>query len=586
MKSSQPDATSARLGHRQSRLSAIGLGTVLVVETRSHLDTVALSHNGSGFIDSEEAIVNRVKLRFGRAVRVGLRLTAMMSIAVLFGCASLPMHVTRTPSQAMTAAPTDRLVRTARASAGDGDSFRPLPSSDFSMDARLTLAHLAQSSLDLQYYLIQNDVTGRSLMRSVRDAAMRGVRVRILVDDLYTASSDRMLQGLSAYPNVEVRVFNPFPAGRSFTATRFLFSAFDFVRINHRMHNKLFIADGAFAIAGGRNIADEYFFRSKEGNFLDFDVLLAGPSVVSLEHFFDEYWNSRWSYPLTALEPPNGDLARAQAEFENLTGADPPLSLPGKDDIDAFSGFHALSADIETPPITLLRGGIRVFADNPEKVSGRSDSGDDPMTVTAQVLSAFGTARTSLLLVSPYFVPSENAVRDIGTLRSEGISVDIVTNSMAANDEPFVSAAYARYRPALLRMGVGLYEISSPELKTSERFRRELGSTIGRSHAKLAVIDDRVVFVGSMNLDLRSSRLNTEVGLLIDSTEFANGVTKVVAIVRANGCYRLRLVEPGGHIEWIGEQGDHDVYTSDPQVDFGTRIELDLLSPLIPGELL
>jgi putative cardiolipin synthase len=518
----------------------------------------------------------------GPALRLPTRLAIALALLAAAGCASLPTRTPGSQSFAIPAGGSAELARIAAQSIPEGDGFRPLPTSAFSMDARLTLARHAQRSLDLQYYLIQNDSTGRTLLRAVRDAAVRGVRVRILVDDLYTARSDRMLLGLAAYPNVEVRVFNPFPAGRAFMATRFLFSAFDFARINHRMHNKLFVADGSFAIAGGRNIADEYFFRSKEGNFIDFDILLAGPVVPSLEQIFDEYWNSRWVYPFDALETSHEAPTARQAAFEVLTAAEAnPATLAG-DAIDPFSGYHALSTDIGHPPLDLIRGHVRAFADSPEKVSGKSVSGDDPTTVTAQVIAAFGTARKSLLLVSPYFVPSEQGLQGLAEARAHGISVDIVTNSMAANDEPLVTAAYARYRREMLKMGIGLYEVSSRELKFSEQFRRLLGSTTGRSHAKLAVIDERVVFVGSMNLDLRSSRLNTELGLLVDSPEFAEGVDKAIKFIRSTGCFQLRLREPGDAIEWVSNSSDgSQIYTSDPEVDLGTQLEILFMSPFV-----
>ncbi len=505
------------------------------------------------------------------------------ALACASGCASLPPHAAKAEVHAIPPSEDIELARIAKQSVSHGDAFRPLPMSTFSMDARLTLARHAQSSLDLQYYLIQNDSTGRTLMRAVRDAALRGVRVRVLVDDLYTASSDRMLLGLAAYPNVEVHVFNPFPAGRAFMATRFLFSAFDFARVNHRMHNKLFIADGSFAVAGGRNIADEYFFRGKEGNFLDFDILIAGDAVPTLEQIFDEYWNSRWVYPLERIEITTEDVATREAAFEALTASEASPARLDPDAIDTFSGFHALSADIEHPPLDLIHGGIRAFSDSPEKVSGRSDAGDDPSTVTAQVIAAFASARSSLLLVSPYFVPSEQGMRGLGEARAHGVAVTIVTNSMAANDEPLVTAAYGRYRKEMLKMGVGLYEISSKELKFTEQFRKILGSTTGRSHAKLAVIDDRVTFVGSMNLDLRSSRLNTELGLLIDSPEFAEGVDKAIEFVRSRGAYRLRLKEPGDEIEWVGDTGGGSagVYSSDPQVNFETELQIFLMGPFV-----
>ncbi len=232
---------------------------------------------------------------------------------------------------------------------GASSGFRPLPLSAWSMDARLTLVRNAQKTLDLQYYLLQNDFTGHTLLRAVRDAALRGVRVRLLVDDLYTADSDRMLLAFAAYPNVEVRLFNPFPSGRSFALTRWVMALGDFSRVNHRMHNKMLIADGAFAVAGGRNIADEYFFSS---NFVDFDLLIAGEAVPHLAAIFDNYWNSPRIYPLHALETSRKPPLELQADFEQLS-ADAvsayPSPPPDKPDLLGYLPLTAAPAAQAAP---------------------------------------------------------------------------------------------------------------------------------------------------------------------------------------------------------------------------------------------
>jgi putative cardiolipin synthase len=278
------------------------------------------------------------------------------------------------------------------------------------MDARLTLVREARKTLDLQFYLLQNDVTGHTLARAVRDAALRGVRVRLLVDDLYTAENMPMLLGLAAHPNIEVRLFNPFAGGRGFGLTRWVVGLNEFSRINHRMHNKLMVADGAFAIAGGRNMADEYFFSSAGGNFVDFDLLIAGAAVPRLAKVFDTYWNSPRIYPLDSIEaPPLGDRRSHtrghQEAFERLTadaiGAHPS---PAPERLDIV-GFHTLSADLRHPPLKLLYGAIEVFADDPEKVSGRAERGSDTTTVTARVGRALSEATTEVVDGSPYFIP-------------------------------------------------------------------------------------------------------------------------------------------------------------------------------------
>ena len=510
-------------------------------------------------------------------------------LALMHGCATLPPPSNEAVSVALPSDPGSGLGKIAFDSVGPGDElsgFRPLPLSAYSMDARLTLVRQARRSLDLQYYLLQNDVTGHTLLRAVRDAALRGVRVRVLVDDLYTAESDQMLLQLAAYDNVEVRLFNPFPAGRDFTVTRWAYTLGDFSRVNHRMHNKMLIADGAFAVAGGRNMADEYFFSSKGGNFVDFDLLVAGAAIPRMEAIFDRYWNSPRVYPLHAIETTRDSVNVLRDHFEQLT-ADAagayPTPNPSQRDI---LGNLPVSADMRSPPLKLLQGHIEVFADDPEKVSGRAEQGGDVTTVTARVGLAMSAAKSELVVGSPYFIPGKLGLDGLAVARSNGVKVDIMTNSLASNDEPFASAAYGHYRVPMLKLGVNVYETDSSQLKHDSLIGAALGSSTGRSHAKLIVIDRRVTFVGSMNLDFRSSRLNTEFGMLVASPELAEQVLSLADRVRAVGSYRLRL-GPDGHVQWVGsENGVERVYDDEPNVSFGTRLQLLLLFPFVKEGLL
>ncbi|MEP6504686.1 MAG: phospholipase D-like domain-containing protein, partial [Betaproteobacteria bacterium] len=363
---------------------------------------------------------------------------ALALVAALPGCASLA-ELQKTPSVAIPATPDDALAQLLPAdlTPGSGSAFRPLAFSSYSMDARLTLIREARKSLDIQYYLLSNDLTGRAFLRAVRDAAVRGVRVRILVDDLYTASNDSLLQGIAAYENVEVRLFNPFPAGRALNVTRWGLSLLDLARLNHRMHNKLFIADGVFAIAGGRNIADEYFFRSPRGNFIDFDLLVAGDAVPELARSFDRYWNSRRVYTLDALEPEAPKAQGRRDQFERETASAEMLFLPIMAGARDFLNYGPLSLDMAHPPLKMLRGRIQVVVDDPEKVSGESASGNDPTTVISHVIDAIDHAKDHVLLASPYFVPGKAALERIYQVRHRGVPVTVVTNTMASNDEPF-----------------------------------------------------------------------------------------------------------------------------------------------------
>jgi putative cardiolipin synthase len=522
------------------------------------------------------------------SMRRGLRLLLMaVWLAALQGCASLS-PVDKAVTAAIPASTATALGRIAAQSLPSGVSagFRALPASALAMDARLALTRGAERTLDLQYYLLKDDATGRTWMRAVRDAAARGVRVRLLVDDLYTAGSSGLLHALSAHDNVEVRVFNPFPAGRSLTMTRWAFSLLDFARVNHRMHNKLFIADGAFAIAGGRNIADEYFFRSESGNFVDFDLLLAGAPVGQFAAIFDTYWNSPHAYPLHALERTPGDPLQLRDAFERQTASADGAFAPLPPDTRDMLGHAPLSVDLTHPPVPLLHGAVRVFADDPNKVTGRSERGDDPDTVTAVVLRACDAATSELTLASPYVVPGKIGMDALRRARTRDVRTTLITNSLAANDEPFASAAYARYRKALLSMGIDVYEMSARPLVVATRHGTQIAA-VGRSHAKIVVIDARTTFVGSMNMDFRSSRENTELGVLVDSPALAAQVSKVLDEIRDSDSYRLQLVQPGDRITWTETlDGITRVHDTEPDVSLGRQLELFLFSPFVPEQLL
>ncbi|WP_394780491.1 phosphatidylserine/phosphatidylglycerophosphate/cardiolipin synthase family protein [Undibacterium sp.] len=532
-------------------------------------------------------VAERASDRTAQFIRTAFLLLLACLTIVLQGCASLPPPVHREPTSAIPASANDELGRVAAQSVPEGKSgFRALPLAAFSMDARLTLVQHARTSLDLQYYLLQNDVTGHKLVRAVRDAAARGVRVRILVDDLYTADNDLMLLALAAYPNIEIRLFNPFPTGRSYAFTRWLFAAGDFARVNHRMHNKMLIADGAFAVAGGRNIADEYFFSSKGGNFVDFDLLIAGEAVPHMAAIFDGYWNSPRIYPLQALETSRQTPQQLRDEFERLSSDSITAFPPPPADKPDILGYLPVNADILHPPMKLMVGSISVFADDPEKVSGKAEAGNDINTVTARVGRAMATANSEIVIGSPYFIPGKLGMDSLRVARENGIHVEVMTNSLASNDEPFASAAYGRYRVPMLKMGIEMLEVDSSQLKNDPLIGGALGASTGRSHSKLVVIDRRTVFVGSMNMDFRSSRLNTELGMLVDSPELARTVLALAQRVAA-GSFKLRLEQPGDKLRWVAiENGKEKIYDDDPGVDLGTRLQLLLLFPFVSESLL
>ena len=460
-----------------------------------------------------------------------------------------------------------------------------MPDGFYSLDARIQLITRAQDSLDVQYYLIQGDRTGRLLMRNLRDAALRGVRVRLLVDDLYTSGSDPMFQGLAAFPNVEVRLFNPFCCARESTASKYLGSILDFRRLNHRMHNKLFIADGVVAVMGGRNIADEYFTRSATNNFIDMDVFLVGPVVRQLANIFDLYWNSPQAYPVATIVGESADREGARRGFDHLVDDGEQMRSVVLPPFDIL-GYGPIGDDLDSGRLGLVWGTAVAFADQPSKVMATSDKMARSMSAQMNVMERVMEARGDVVISSPYFIPGSAGVQAFDDLRRRNVNVAILTNSFAANDEPLVHSGYARYRVGLLRTGVDLYELSPTRARRDERHMLP-GMSLGRLHAKAAVIDQSSVYIGSVNLDPRSDSTNTELGLFAKSQELAKEVIRAIDISKLRSSYRLRFAPDGQSLEWLATDDQGDVVLSEePEVTLFMRLQNLLLAPFVPEQLL
>jgi putative cardiolipin synthase len=455
----------------------------------------------------------------------------------------------------------------------------------YSLDARIELARRAHDSLDVQYYLIQNDRTGRLFMRSLRDAALRGVRVRLLVDDLYTAGGDPMFRGLAAFPNVEVRLFNPFCCARQSIASRYAASLWDFRRLNHRMHNKLFIADGSFAVVGGRNIADEYFARSStSSNFVDMDVLVVGAVVSQLAAIFDTYWNSREVYPAGVILG-ESDPDEARKAFNRLVDeGDQMMSVrvPPSD----MMGLRLIGTDFDSGRLDLAWGKANAFADRPNKVMAASADEARAMSAQMNVMDRVAESQREVVISSPYFVPGNEGVEAFADLRRRGVKVVILTNSLAANDVPVVHLGYARYRVPLLRTGVELYELAHSGIP-AEDVAPVPGISMGRLHAKAAVLDQAKVYLGSVNLDPRSDSTNTEVGIFVQCPDLARDVTRAIDASRLRSSYQVAFGPDGQSLQWrlMGEQPE-EIFTSEPDVTPIMEFRNMLLAPFVPEQLL
>ena len=498
---------------------------------------------------------------------------------LLSACAHLGPPPARTVSTALPGWEDTSWGRVAHESlpADSTSGFELMPIASVAYGARLELAEHAQRTLDVQYYVLAKDGTGKRLMRALRDAARRGVRVRLLVDDVQTAGEDDMLAELAAEPHAEVRVYNPFPGARDSTVGRWFASWWDFRRVDHRMHNKLFVADNALAIFGGRNISDAYFMRASDSNFLDLDVLAGGPVVRDLSRAFDAYWNSDFVYPIETLAHHDTRVGGAILD-EPEQG---PMPVDDGPVTDLRRRYSSTVRQLSEGRVALETAGMTVLFDPPDKAAGSKDRTRDG-TVRGDLSAVVRSASEEVVVVSPYFVPGDEGVQAMRALRARGVRLRLVTNSLAATDAPLVHVGYAHYREAMLRLGVEVREIGPGLVRQHSRFGG-FGRSLGRLHAKVAVIDRRLVFVGSMNFDNRSEHRNTEIGVLIESRELATEVLGLVDAERTS--YRVRLAADGESLEWVYlHDGQEAVWTDEPEASLARRVQVRFLWPFVPED--
>jgi phosphatidylserine/phosphatidylglycerophosphate/cardiolipin synthase-like enzyme len=504
---------------------------------------------------------------------------------MLASCASLPKHVQRPASYALAQPDSTALGRLVGQRRPKGvppnlSGFALLASPNSAFSARLALTRRAEKTLDIQYYSIHVDPTVASLLCAVRAAAQRGVRVRILLDDFNSAGRDAQVMGMANVPGVEMRMFNPLPGDRDVGFLRTLLALDDFQRIQHRMHNKLYVADNAWGIVGGRNLGDAYFGTSDGRNFIDMDVLAAGPVVQGLSASFDRYWNSPLAYPVASLIAP--------ARLKRLREAAKPFaSGPAAASDSADQPAPASTLDLVKQPLTWASAGLLV--DSPLKLVPESDDAQAEGVVIDGLMSLLRAARHDVIIVSPYFVPGAQMMVLFADLLKRGVRVRVLTNSLASTDSLLAQIGYARHRERLLHIGVELYE-----MRARERARRLRDTVLGsRSqgshtslHAKLVVVDGRIISIGSMNLDLRSKLQNTEVALVIRSPELAHQAAEQVQAVIEVAAWKVGLSSDGG-IYWHALLGTRAVEAHDePDTSVWLRLLAKLLAPLTPDEML
>jgi putative cardiolipin synthase len=441
--------------------------------------------------------------------------------------------------------------------------------------ARLAMADLAEKTLDAQYYIWDSDTTGRILASRLMRAANRGVRVRILIDDHYqTEARDSAVAALDGHPNIEIRFFNPV-TNRFWRTMSFLV---DFARVNRRMHNKLLVMDNAVGIVGGRNIADVYFGVREDHNYRDLDVLTTGPIVREISASFDMFWNSDWAIPVGATVkelPTERDWKAMLKRFEeNVNAAGYPYPI--------YQNLDELRARLVQIRDNFIWAPGNVLVEYPSRVNTAAEIG----VIHNALSQRLSEVELEVLIESPYFVLPDPTIEGVRQLTARGIKVRALTNSAASNDVIAAHAGYENTREKLLKAGAELYELR-PDTDMERHWSLLAGKSRAALHAKSIVFDRKSVFIGSFNLDPRSSTLNTEVGVMIDSPEIAGQVAKIMdAGVSPGSAYHVTLDKDDGMVWTAENNGEKVQYDKDPGTNVWERLLFDFIGILPIDHLL
>lgn len=428
---------------------------------------------------------------------------------------------------------------------------------------RDALIESAEHTIDAQYYIWNSDASGRYLAARLLAAAERGVRVRVILDDINVGGRDVAIAGLAAHPNVEIRLYNPTAAREGFMRTVGFIR--DFSRVNRRMHNKSFTADNAVTIVGGRNVGDEYFDLDPEMNFRDRELLAAGPVVADVTAGFEAFWNSPWAQPVESITGANAELPPLEALDAALREV-------------AVLGYQAPSelADLvatETLPALLWAPARLVF--DPPPTEEEIEESDQEQRVALELRQLVRAARREILVESAYFILGDESLAEAARLHDAGINLRALTNSLASNDLVTNHSGYARRRSAMLDAGIELFELR-PDAAACGRLVSvspacEHGPAFSL-HSKSMVLDRSVVYIGSFNLNLRSTYLNSETALIVESPELAEQVAaSIEELLRPDSSWQV-LRRKGGGLEWVTEMNGEEVRaTREPMTTFGRR---------------
>ncbi|HSN51985.1 MAG TPA: phospholipase D family protein [Woeseiaceae bacterium] len=495
--------------------------------------------------------------------RAGLAALVLFSVA---GCATIDYDYPRQEAYFLPDTSDTRLGKTVEpvvaAHPPDQSGFYPMNDGVDALTARLLLAQHADKSIDVQYYLIKNDIVGRVFIYNLLQAADRGVRVRLLIDDMFTSGYDVGLAALDSHPNFEIRIFNPFHRGAAGKAQS---AVTGFGRINRRMHNKSFTVDNQVTIIGGRNIADEYFGVREDAKFGDLDVMAVGPVVQEVSDMFDTYWNHETALPVPAFVKALDDPEAALNELRERLAR----SMEEIRDSKYAEAVRVNYLQYLEPGRNLLEWApYELVVDSPDKgIKGRAKGADSIVTPLVESISS---AQRELIIISPYFVPTKSGVEGLAGLEQRGVEVIVITNSLAANNQFTVHGGYAPSRKPLLEAGVEIFE-ARPDADVAGTEFIDASGAKATLHTKAFVVDDKEVFIGSFNFDPRSANLNTELGVIIRDSELALIYAVLIDEALRDQAFEVFLNEDG-KIRWRGyRDGEAIIYDKEPETTWGQR---------------
>ncbi|MEA3419257.1 MAG: phospholipase D family protein [Campylobacterota bacterium] len=492
---------------------------------------------------------------FVRALVLGITL-------LLFSACS---HTTPAPTSASTSAKQKSFTKLPKGKApllsylnntdqklGDYSAFHSLSEPRDAFAARIFLVDQAKTSLDVQYYIYKDDRTGNFFAYHLLKAAERGVKVRILLDDLITSGKDKSWAMLASHPNIELRLFNPNLLRSSFRNMALLFNI---NRLGKRMHNKTLIADGAAAIIGGRNIGDDYYAADKETLFLDYDILATGKVVPDIYRSFDLYWNSKESVLSKEVLEGQFNTAEYHQAVKKLEKSAEVFRQSSIGKAMARSDFakNIFQGKVE---LTVAKR-TDFYYDYPEKVN--TDESDNRTHISAQISADLKHVSNDLIIISPYFIPSQEMMERLRVLRENDVEITVITNSLASTDVFAVYSKYRWYIKDLVQIGVNLYELKPKSFKKLIKSKKWIKSHQTSLHTKMMIIDQDHLVVGSANIDPRSDKLNTELLLVVSSRKLAKEErTILMEILGDENFYRVTW---GKHPAY---PGDDDVPTYGP----------------------